>query len=66
MKRIKGYMATPRKRMTPYCIEFEDCYDIVKRDGGWSIKKDGEFINDCVYCTKWAAASRIGKWIETE
>ena len=64
MKQIKGYMATYSRRMTPYCIEFDDCYDIVKRDGGWSIKKDGEFIDDYIYHSKWAAASRIGKWIK--
>lgn len=64
MKRVKGYMSTFQSRMTPYCIEYDDCYDIVKRNAGWAIKKNGKFIDDYYYTTKWAAASKIGKFIE--
>lgn len=63
MKRINGHTRV-FGRMIPYCIEIEDCYEIVKRDGGWSIKKDGEFIDDYLYGTKWVAASKIGKYVE--
>jgi hypothetical protein len=63
MKRINGYTRIFGKMM-PYCIEFEDCYDIVKRNGGWSIKKDGEFIDNYSYCSKWVAASKIGKFVD--
>lgn len=63
MKRISGYTRIFGKRM-PYCIEFADCYEIVKRNGGWSIKKDGDFIDNYCYDTKWVAASKIGKFVE--
>ena len=64
MKRIKGYTRPFGGKMIPYCIEFDDCYEIVKRCDGWAIKKDGEFIDQYYYATKWAAASRIGKYVE--
>lgn len=63
MKRISGYTRIFGKQM-PYCIEFPDCYEIVKRGSGWSIKKDGEFIDKYCYDTKWVAASKIGKYVE--
>ena len=46
-------------RKWAYCLEFEDCYDIVKRGNGWAATKNGEFIEKYCYSSKFAAASRI-------
>lgn len=63
MKRISGRQKICGK-LIPYCIEFDDCYEVVKRQtmwggSGWSIKKNGEFVDNCYYSTKYAAASTI-------
>lgn len=52
-------------RAIPYCIEFDDCYDISPRGRGWGIKKDGEWVDGYYYTSKFAAASRVGRYIET-
>ena len=34
-------------------------YNIAKRNNGWAVTKNGEFVDDYYYMTKYAAASRI-------
>lgn len=46
-------------RKVEFCIICDECYNIAKRDSGWAVTKNGEFIDDYYYCTKWAAAERI-------
>lgn len=46
-------------RKYEYCVVFDDCYDIAKRNDGWAVTKDGEFIDNYYYSTKHAAASAI-------
>ena len=58
MKSIKGYQRVLGRKWA-YCLEFEDCYDIVKRGNGWAATKNGEFIEKYYYNSKFAAASRI-------
>lgn len=58
MKTIKGYTMWAGRKLN-YCIEFEDCFDIVKRGNGWAATKDGEFIDKYCYSTKYAAAIAI-------
>jgi hypothetical protein len=65
-KQVKGYTMIMQRRI-PYCIEFDDCYSLVKVGYGWAIEKDGERIEKYYYSTKYAAASCIPgrKYIET-
>lgn len=46
-------------RKSEFCVVCEDCYDVAKRCSGYAVTKDGEFIDDSYYPTKWAAACAI-------
>lgn len=46
-------------RKYEYCILCDECYDVAKRSKGWAVTKNGEFIDNYIYSTKWAAAESI-------